>query len=68
MTISLSYGLPAIVFGGEGALPDRFEGTARAIHGIVGTGLAAVVALHIAAGLYHAFKRDGVMGRMGLRR
>lgn len=60
-------GLPEIVFFGSGApLPDSFDDLApRAAHGILTKLLAGLIALHIAAALYHQFaKRDGLFSRM----
>ncbi len=70
VAMSLYFGLPGIVFGGTGTLPETFNTIgARAVHGIGATVLMAVIALHVAAGMYHwLVKKDGVMGRMGLRR
>jgi cytochrome b561 len=70
IAMSLLTGLPDIVFFGKGALPATFEGLApRAVHGIVANILIALVALHIAAAIWHAaVKKDGVMQRMGWRR
>jgi cytochrome b561 len=65
--ISAFAGLPDIVFFGSGApLPATFDDLApRAAHGILTKLLAALIALHIAAALYHQFgKRDGLFGRM----
>lgn len=69
IAMSLGYGLPGIVFGGTGTLPAQFEGTPRAVHGLVSGALILLVLLHIAAGLYHGvIKKDGIMARMSLRR
>jgi cytochrome b561 len=70
IAMSVYFGLPGIVFGGAGTLPETFNTIgARAVHGIAATVLMAVIALHIAAGIYHwLVKKDGVMGRMGFRR
>jgi cytochrome b561 len=70
IAMSVYFGLPAIVFGGEGNLPASFDTIgARAVHGIVAKLLMAVIALHVAAGLYHGLvRKDGVFGRMGLGR
>lgn len=65
--ISAFAGLPDIVFFGSSApLPETFDDLApRAAHGILTKLLAALIALHIAAALYHQFgKRDGLFGRM----
>lgn len=67
---SVYFGLPGIVFGGTGTLPETFDTFgARTVHGIVAKVLMAVIALHIAAGLWHwLVKKDGVIGRVGFRR
>lgn len=59
--------LPAVVFQGVGTLPVDFSHLPpRAVHGLAATLLAALVALHIAAALYHHFiKKDGLLSRMG---
>ncbi len=60
-------GLPAIVFGGVGALPVNFDALPpRAVHGLVAKLLMAAIALHVVAALYHHFIRhDGLLRRMG---
>ncbi|WP_309664744.1 cytochrome b/b6 domain-containing protein [Tabrizicola sp.] len=70
ITMSLAIGLPNIVFFGQGSLPADFNSlTARTVHGIAANLLIALVALHVAAAIWHAaVKTDGVMARMGLRR
>lgn len=56
--------LPDAVFG-AGPMPDSFAHPARAVHGIASTLLIALIALHIAAALWHQFvRRDGIMARM----
>ena len=65
--IALATGLPDIVFRGSGApLPETFAGIApRTVHGIVAKLLIALIALHVAAALYHHFvRRDGLLRRM----
>lgn len=71
--LSLAAGLPEIVFGGSGdPLPADFSGfTARAVHGALATVLGLLLALHIAAALYHQFiRKDRLFARMwfGARR
>jgi cytochrome b561 len=64
---SLMAGLPDIVFGGSGQpLPaDFFQFWPRIVHGITAGLLMALVALHIAAAIYHQFvKGDGLFRRM----
>jgi cytochrome b561 len=67
IAISIGAGLPAIVFGGQGSLPVDFSHlTARGVHGIVAKVLMALVALHVAAAVYHQWvRRDGLLTRMG---
>ncbi|NCT12337.1 MAG: cytochrome b [Rhodobacterales bacterium] len=67
IAISAAAGLPGIVFGGTGApLPETFDSyAARGVHGALSGLLIALVALHVAAALWHQFiRRDGLMGRM----
>ncbi|MBF9032318.1 cytochrome b [Rhodobacterales bacterium HKCCE3408] len=67
MTMARSAGLFPIVFGGSGEplSADFDEIAARAVHGAASTLLLALIALHIAAALYHQFvRRDGLIGRM----
>jgi cytochrome b561 len=66
VALSVAAGLPGIVFGGEGALPPDFSAYApRAVHGAIAKVLMALIALHVAAALWHAaVKRDGLMARM----
>jgi len=65
---ALLAGLPDIVFGGIGSLPADFKGIVpRTVHGIVAKLLMLVIALHIAAALWHQFvRRDGLLSRMRL--
>ncbi|PHQ97361.1 MAG: cytochrome B [Marinosulfonomonas sp.] len=60
-------GLPAIVFGGSGdPLPANFDDIAsRAAHGVLATLLSILIALHVAAGLYHQYiRKDRLFARM----
>ncbi len=71
VALSVAAGLPGIVFGGAGAaLPETFDSfAARGVHGLLSGLLIALIALHIAAALWHQFmRRDGLMGRMWLGR
>jgi cytochrome b561 len=56
------------VFAGTGTLPASFDALApRAVHGLAAMLLMALIALHVAAALYHHFvRRDGLIGRMGI--
>jgi cytochrome b561 len=66
ITMSVYFGLPGIVFGGTGPLPDSFGGTpARSVHGVTSKVLMALIAGHILIALWHGAKGDQVMGRMG---
>lgn len=54
--IAMQAGLPEIVFGGKGALPDDFSAyPPRMVHGILTKLLLALIALHILGALYHEF-------------
>ncbi len=66
VALSVQAGLPGIVFGGEGTLPESFDVySARAVHGAVASLLMLLVAAHVAAALYHQFlRRDGLFRRM----
>ncbi len=66
VAMSLLAGLPDIVFKGMGSLPVNFNDLQpRAVHGIVGKLLMAMVFLHVAAALYHqCVRRDGLLRRM----
>ncbi len=64
---ALLAGLPAIVFGGSGMpLPESFAiFPTRVAHGLIAKALAALIALHALAALYHQFvRRDGLLARM----
>lgn len=64
MTFARASGLPDAVFG-SGVMPEAFTHPARAVHGIASKLLMALIALHIAAALWHQFiRRDGTMARM----
>ncbi len=64
--LALEAHLPDIVFGGQGALPaDFWVFPVRSVHYVVSRLLMGVIALHVAAALYHAFiLRDGLLRRM----
>lgn len=65
MALSAGSGLPDAVFGG-GTMPADFGGfPQRAVHGMLSNLLIVLIALHVAAALWHQFVRgDGLMGRM----
>lgn len=54
--IALQAGLPGIVFGGQGTLPeDFFVYPPRIAHGILTKLLLALIVLHVVGALYHQF-------------
>lgn len=63
-------GAAAILFDGSPAkLPDFWNYAPRIPHGIGAFVLVALIALHVAAAVYHQFvKRDRLLARMGLGR
>jgi cytochrome b561 len=67
MVMSAQNGLPAVVFGGTGALPAEIGGPARSVHAVTATVLAGLFALHLAGVLWHGIKGQGVLDRMTLR-
>ncbi len=64
--MALLSGLPGIVFGGEGNLPQSFfDYPPRYVHGIATKLLAALVLLHIVGAIYHQFVlKDRLFSRM----
>ena len=68
MAFSRASGLPDAVFG-NGAMPASFDHPARVVHTVASRLLMLLIALHVAAALWHQFiRRDGLMSRMALRR
>jgi cytochrome b561 len=70
LALSVAAGLPGNVFGNSGEpLPADFHAfTARAAHGLMASLLILLVAVHVAAALWHQFgRKDGLMNRMRLR-
>ena len=67
IAMSVAFDLPAVVFAGQGSLPPDFHvATARKVHGAASKLLFLLIALHVAAALYHQFvRRDGLLSRMG---
>jgi cytochrome b561 len=67
IAMSIQAGLPDIVFGGVGSLPENFRHLVpRTVHGIVAKLLMLTIALHVVAALYHQLvRRDGLLSRMG---
>src|SRR5690606_40316018 len=58
IALAVQAGLPDIVFGGVGALPESFAPFApRAVHGALAWVLLALIAIHIVAALYHQLVR-----------
>jgi cytochrome b561 len=68
--LALQAGLPDIVFGGKGVLPESFAGfTPRAVHGALARVLLALIAVHVLAALYHQLiRRDHLFARMAFGR
>ncbi len=66
LVMALQAGLFGIVFGGHGALPpDFWVFFVRTVHYAFSRLLMALIALHVAAALFHALVlRDGLLGRM----
>ena len=64
--MSVEANLPAIVFAGHGSLPpDFWVFTPRVFHYVLSRLLMALIALHIAGALYHAFfLKDRLLRRM----
>lgn len=58
--------LPAVLFSGQGTLPpDFWVYPMRSVHYVISRLLMALIALHVAAALYHTFVlRDGLLRRM----
>jgi cytochrome b561 len=61
-------GAGPIVFGGSGApLPDFQQFIGRVPHGLAGRMMLGLIALHVAAALYHQFVvKDRILARMGI--
>lgn len=64
LALMITSGAAEAVFGAA-PMPDLQQSPARAPHGILATLLLALLALHIAAALFHAtLRRDGTLRRM----
>ena len=65
IALARASGLPDAVFG-DGPMPPDFSGyAARQVHGVASRILMALIALHIAAALWHQYiRRDGLFTRM----
>jgi len=67
LAMAFGAGLFPIVYGGAaGTLPPELQDLPqRAAHGLIATALVALIALHVAAALWHTlFLRDGLLRRM----
>jgi len=64
--LALQAGLPDILLGGHGSLPDDFwVFPMRSVHYVISRLLMALIALHVVGALYHTFiLRDGLLRRM----
>lgn len=69
MVLSQTAGLPGIVFGGVGELPESFASfPAKAVHEMLSGLLIALILLHLVAAIWHqVVKRDNLMARMSFR-
>jgi cytochrome b561 len=64
VALSMLSGAPAAVFGAA-PMPEFWGHPPRIAHRVLAFAAAALVALHLAAALYHQFvRRDGLIGRM----
>jgi cytochrome b561 len=64
VALSALSGAPAAVFG-SAPMPEFWAYPPRIAHRVLAFGAVALVALHLAAALFHQFvKRDGLLGRM----
>lgn len=70
LALAVQAGLPAILFGAGGTLPESFSAFApRAFHALLAKLLLALIGLHVLAALYHQFiRRDGLLRRMAFGR
>jgi len=66
LLMAVQTGLPAIVFGGGGALPaDFWVFPVRTVHHVVSRVLMLLIVVHVAGALYHAvILNDGLLKRM----
>jgi cytochrome b561 len=66
LDLALEAGLPGVLVGGHGALPgDFWVYPMRSVHYVISRLLMALIALHVAAALYHTLiLRDGLLRRM----
>ena len=64
--MALAFDLPAVVFQGQGSLPEDFHSvTPRLVHGLVAKLLMLTIVAHVLAALYHQWvRKDGLMSRM----
>ncbi len=70
MALAIQSGLPGIVFGGQGILPETFAIYApRIVHGLLANVLILVILAHVAGAIYHQLiLKDGLMARMRIKR
>lgn len=71
LSTALGVGLFPIVYGGAGASlpPELAMFPTRVAHGLIATLLVGLIALHIAAAIYHQFVlKDGLLRRMRFRK
>jgi cytochrome b561 len=67
IAMAVAFDLPAVVFAGQGGLPQDFHAiAARSMHGLASKLLGVFILLHVGAALVHQFvKRDARIARMG---
>lgn len=70
VALAVAFDLPAVVFAGQGSLPNDFSTSiARQVHSVASKLLGALILLHVGAALYHQFvRRDNLLARMGIGR
>jgi cytochrome b561 len=71
VVLSISTSLSQILFGGDGQpLPANFDGVLpRAVHGVLGTALMAMITLHLLGFVFRQFvRKDNVIVRMWFAR
>ena len=65
--VALSGAGAVLFFGAPGPLADFWQFTPMFVHFAMAMALFALVALHVAAALYHHYsRRDGLLARMGI--
>ncbi len=65
--MALAFDLPAVVFQGQGVLPEDFHvAPARLVHGVVAKLLMLTIVAHVVAALFHQLvRKDRLLSRMG---